>query len=253
MDSCPSSPRSTSSPSPWGTTTTAMPFDWAASRVRSMASCSTRDTGTGSIRGGASPLCKRERSMSSWTSRDSRRASTVIRSAKRRTEAGSSLDSLMASASRLKAPTGVLSSWLTLATKSRRTASTRCASVTSSRTMTISPSGKLMTRTRADGPALSRRGSRSGGSARAGRVTSRSRVCPSARTARTRALSTVASRRPPRTTPSPRAAWLAITTRSRSSSTTTPEGSRATICSAMPTESRRRPEGSGDRVGTPEW
>ena len=38
----------------------------------------------------------------------------------RTTASGSSLASATASASRLSAPTGVLSSWLTLATKSRR-------------------------------------------------------------------------------------------------------------------------------------
>ena len=55
-----------------------------------------------------------------------------MRPANRVTASGSSAASWRASASRDSAPTGVLSSWLTLATKSRRTASTRRCSVWSS-------------------------------------------------------------------------------------------------------------------------
>ena len=66
------------------------------------------------------------------TSRDRRSDSVSIRPAKRRTATGSSAASHAASASSLIAPTGVLSSWETLATKSRRTFSTRRSRVRSS-------------------------------------------------------------------------------------------------------------------------
>ena len=67
--------------------------------------------------------------------RATRNASVCIRSASRRDTAGSS-SSCMVSASRPSAPTGLLSSWLMLATKSRRMASSRRRSVTSSITAT---------------------------------------------------------------------------------------------------------------------
>ena len=67
--------------------------------------------------------------------RATRNASSVIRSARRRVTAGSS-SLAMVSASSPRAPTGVLSSWLMLATKSRRTASSRRRSETSSITAT---------------------------------------------------------------------------------------------------------------------
>ena len=66
------------------------------------------------------------------TSRDSRSDSVSIRPANRRTASGSSAASRTASASSLIAPTGVFSSWETLATKSRRTVSTRRSRVRSS-------------------------------------------------------------------------------------------------------------------------
>ena len=55
----------------------------------------------------------------------------VSRAAKMRTCGGSSAADSIASASRLTAPTGVFSSWLVLATKSRRICSTRSRSVMS--------------------------------------------------------------------------------------------------------------------------
>ena len=81
--------------------------------------------------------------MICWTSLDSRSLSVSIRLAKRWTASGSSAASVMASASSRIAPTGVFSSWLTLATKSRRTASTRCSRVRSSTRASTSraPSG----------------------------------------------------------------------------------------------------------------
>ena len=74
----------------------------------------------------------RDSSMICWTSRESRSLSVSIRPANRLTASGSSLASATASDSSRIAPTGVLSSWLTLATKSRRTASTRRSRVRSS-------------------------------------------------------------------------------------------------------------------------
>ena len=61
-----------------------------------------------------------------------------MRPANRTTASGSSFASSTASASRFSAPIGVLSSWLTLATKSRRIASTRCTWVRSSARTTTS-------------------------------------------------------------------------------------------------------------------
>ncbi len=70
--------------------------------------------------------------------RPRRSASAATRLANRSTTRGSSSPSRV-SASRLKAPTGVFSSWLTLATKSRRMASRRCRS-DASWTMATAPS-----------------------------------------------------------------------------------------------------------------
>ena len=66
------------------------------------------------------------------TSRASRSLSVCILPANRCTASGSSEASITASESRRIAPTGVLSSWLTLATKSRRIDSTRRSRVRSS-------------------------------------------------------------------------------------------------------------------------
>ena len=81
--------------------------------------------------------------MICWTSLPSRSDSVNIRSAKRRTASGSSAASCIASESRRIAPTGVFSSWETLATKSRRTSSTRFSRVRSSTSASTSrePSG----------------------------------------------------------------------------------------------------------------
>ena len=70
--------------------------------------------------------------MRSWTRNVSLAASCRIRPANLRTASASSAASSIVSASRASAPTGVLSSWLTLATKSLRTSSTRRLSVWSS-------------------------------------------------------------------------------------------------------------------------
>ena len=72
--------------------------------------------------------------------RAKRSASFTIRSASGRVTAGSS-SAARVSASTSSAPIGVLSSWLTLATKSRRTLSIRCTSDTSA-TNAATPSGR---------------------------------------------------------------------------------------------------------------
>ena len=81
--------------------------------------------------------------MICWTSRLSRSLSVSIRPPNRFTASGSSAASSTASASSRMAPTGVFSSWLTLATKSRRTASTWRSRVRSSTRASTSrePSG----------------------------------------------------------------------------------------------------------------
>ena len=68
--------------------------------------------------------------------RPTRNASLRIRSASRLGDLGGRPRRASVSASRPRAPTGVFSSWLMLATKSRRTASRRRRSVTSSMTTT---------------------------------------------------------------------------------------------------------------------
>ena len=110
--------------------TISMPRWSAVARTRSMASAMTRLTRTGS-RDGASSDSIRERSSRSSMIRLTRKASLWIRPARRwATSASGSATSV--SASRPSAPMGVLSSWLTLATKSRRISSSRRRSETSS-------------------------------------------------------------------------------------------------------------------------
>ena len=108
--------------------------------------------------------------------RASRSDSCCIRPANRRTASGSSAASGSASASSDSAPTGVLSSWLTLATKSRRTASTRRASVRSS--TSTSTSGRAER-----GDPGQRRCRVAGRTGRGGSSSSASRISPSRRTA----------------------------------------------------------------------
>ena len=94
-------------------------------------------TGTGSGTGSAAWIL--DRVIRSFTRLVSLDASYRMRPAKRRTASGSSAASSTVSASRARAPTGVLSSWLTLATKSRLTSSTRRLSVWSSASTSTSP------------------------------------------------------------------------------------------------------------------
>src|SRR5665647_862987 len=182
--------------------TISMARDSATSRDWSMAAvaASATSTSTGSCR--VSAICSRERSTISWTRLVSRVLSTCIRRAKRATALGSSLASRTASDSSTSPPTGVLSSWLTLTTKSRRTSSTRRAVVRSStsRRMKALPSGATRTptviRPRPSGP-------------------------------RARSRSSSWTRLSSRTSPYATAQGLVLTTASAASSTIAPERSTA--------------------------
>ena len=175
-------------------------------RQRSIASATSSSTRTGSASSSGSSFCTRERSMSSWTRLVRRVASICIRPAKRSTASGSSEASMTASERRESAPTGVLSSWLTFATKSRRTASMRRASVRSSTRSSTrrEPSGATRAETaRASPRPVPRRG----------RSSSTWRISPSRRVSR--AIWSIGSTAslPPRTRPRAYAAELALTTR----------------------------------------
>ena len=114
---------------------------------------------------------------------------------------------MTASESRESAPTGVLSSWLTLATKSRRTASIRRASVRSSTSSSTSrePSGATRAETaRASPRPVPRRG----------RSSSTCRISPSRRVSRAMCSIGSTASLPPRTSPRAYAAELALTTAS---------------------------------------
>ena len=174
-----------------------------------VATAASRSTMTG--RSSGSWPCSRDSSMICCTSLESRSLSVSIRPAKRCTASGSSAASVTASASRRIAPTGVFSSWLTLATKSRRTASTRRSRVRSSTSASTSraPSGA----TRAVSVRVTRRRARacrcrSRGSAR--------RVAPGAMRSSSSGSSTVL----PRTSPKAYAGAEALRTWSDSSTTT---------------------------------
>ena len=97
-----------------------MPRAFAFIRHRSSASATTASTGTGAGSGTGSAAWIRDSVIRSWTRNVSLAASCRIRPANRRTASSSSAASSIVSASSASAPTGVLSSWLTLATKSRR-------------------------------------------------------------------------------------------------------------------------------------
>ena len=165
----------------------------AASRDRSTAS---RRRPASSRRGAArcseSASCSRDRSMISCTSAVSRAARRCIRPAKRRTASGSSERPARPRRAGPGAPTGVLSSWLTLATKSRRTSSTpaRLGAVLDEQQHVLEPSGATRAATtspgRPAGPAAAParpRGSRRRGApvgpGRAARAAARS--CPRTR------------------------------------------------------------------------
>ena len=120
--------RSHTSVAEHGVTSSAWPAAAAAPSTRSTAASTSSATGTGSRRVAWASICPR--SSRSSTIAPTRVASAAIRSASCWATAGS-WTAARVSASTASAPTGVFSSWLTLATKSRRTVSIRRASVTS--------------------------------------------------------------------------------------------------------------------------
>ena len=187
--------------------------------VASATSSSTLTTAGSSL---SVSFCRRDRSMICCTRRVSRSLSPCMRPANRTTASGSSFASATASASRLSAPIGVLSSWLTLATKSRRMASTRCASVRSSARTTISRDVSGATRAWIC-VALPRRWSSR---------TSASRTWPSRRTWWTRVMSS-SGRRSSRTRPIATAgadAWRTVS----SASTITADDDRTESTASAP-------------------
>ena len=160
----------------------------------------------------------------------SRAASWRIRPANRRTASASSAASSIVSASSASAPTGVFSSWLTLATKSRRTSSTRCRSVWSSASTRTSPPPPTVpdsgaTRTAKVVVRPPKRGT--------GTSNSASRISPSRRTCRASAARSLTTSWSPLTMPKARAAALARSTRS-SLSTTTAEDESTERTEAIP-------------------
>ena len=174
-----------------------------------VATAASTSTMTG-VSSGSLPW-SRESSMICWTSLVSRSLSVSIRVAKRWTASGSSAASVTASASRRMAPTGVFSSWLTLATKSRRTVSTRFSRVrssTSARTRRA-PSGATRAVSVRAVPPLDE-----------GSSSSLSRIWPSRRTCATRSTSSGTTSRLPRTSPKAYAGADALSTWSASSTTT---------------------------------
>src|SRR5580658_2042016 len=199
-----------------------MPRAFAFIRQRSTASATTMSSSTGRGSGTGSTAWIRDSVIRSWTRLVSRCASWRILPAKRRTASASSAASSMVSASRASAPTGVLSSWLVLATKSRLTSSTRRLSVWSS----------ARTRTSPPPPTAAPRGATRTAklvvlppSLGTGTSNSPSRISPSLRTWRARAASSVTMSRSPLTRPKARAAALARSTRSLLSTTTAEEES----------------------------
>ena len=134
---CPLSPTISAPGAPM--TTSSMPRASAKGRTSSTAWAMTESISNVAARASGSSPWRRDSSMMSLMSEDRRVDSTIIRSAKRCTLSLSSAELRMASARSASAPTGVLSSWLTLATKSRRTASTRRSSARSSTRTTNVP------------------------------------------------------------------------------------------------------------------
>src|SRR6478672_3508048 len=225
--------------------TSSMRCSSAMRRLRSAASRAHAPTSmsVGSLT--TSAPWRRDSSTISLTRRVSRSDSTLIRLAKRATASGSSCASSTASASSEMPPTGVFSSWLTLARKSRRISSTRAALDRSStrRSTWSAPRGA----TRA---ATTRRPS----PIPFCRVSSASRMIPSRRTARARWSSSGCTSSWPRTSPCATAAGELLTTRSEESTrmplerrtamtSPTPGGSgwsMGTACSAAVDRSDRR-------------
>ena len=153
--------------------------------------------------------CSRDSSMICCTSRPSRSVSRSIRSANRLTASGSSDASATASDSSRMAPTGVLSSWLTFATKSRRTSSMRRSRVRSS----------ARARTRCEPSGATRAVTCRDGSPGRPMTSSTSRICPSRRTCVMTWPSSGLTTWEPRTSPKAYAGADALTTTSALSTT----------------------------------
>src|SRR6478735_7983168 len=213
-----------------------IPCSSARSRLRSTASSAHAPTSVscGSLM--TSAPWRRESSTISLTRRVRRVDSTPMRVANRATASGSSCASRMASASRAIPPTGVLSSWLTLARKSRRISSTRAAWVRSStrRSTWLAPSGATRADTTMRPSPIPLRS-----------ASSASRMTPSRRTARARSSSSVCTTSCPRTRPWATAAGELLTTRSDASRRMPLERSTA-MTSATPGGS----VGSGKRTSS---
>ena len=169
-----------------------------------------------------------------------REASICMRSAKWRTWSASSLADSTASASSARAPTGVFNSWLTLATKSLRTTSTRRSSARSSIKTRIAPVPNGATRTRSSSSSRPSGGRRT-------RI-SCSRACPSSTTRSMRWLTsgTVTS---PRLT-KPRALARELARRTVPSGATTSEADGRTLRTRM-TSSGIATEAGRALVGAP--
>src|SRR6267378_1797247 len=130
---CSSARRSASARRPGGPSKpTLMRLASARPRTRSSEAAARGASPTGPISTRNSPVSSRDRSSSSRVSRESRSACRAIISTKPRA-AGSSISPLESSVSTapVMAATGVRSSWLALAMKSRRTPSSRFSSVRS--------------------------------------------------------------------------------------------------------------------------
>ena len=236
--SCASLPRTTSSGS--SAVVTEIEACSAASRVRSRASATMSATSISVAPGIGSAPCTRDSSISSPTSFASRPPSCWMRAAKRCTASGSSAASWIASASRVSPPTGVFSSWETLATKSRRTLSSRRCSLSSA-------SSRQTPRTRS----LRRPAQRHGGDREGDRFPAQPPDRQVDRRARTARRSPAPSGRPPTrpgkasasasSTPIVRAAGFTNTARSSRSTTTTPLSRLWTISAASASSDRSSP------------
>ena len=160
---------------------------------------------------------------------DARRwASAVSRDANTRTCSGSSAADSMASASRLTAPTGVFSSWLVFATKSRRICSTRSRSVMSRRTMRVRRGDTRVART------VTRRDS-AGGAPRISRSVSAVTLAASRAFLATRRRSSL---------PSAAASTMPYGAAAEDAASTVDEASTIAAGSSMPCSTSRIPSGT---------
>ena len=173
---------------------------WQASLARPAAVWTISSMSTGAASPSGSSDCRRPSSMICWTSSPRRVLSTSMRPAKWRTASGSSAASWTVSASTWRAPTGVLSSWEMLATRSRLDSSTRM------RALRSSPTTRTASRARGRMRTWSWR---EGASSAAPSITSRSAPSPVRRAARTASSTSAMPMRVPRTSPMVRAGAFA--------------------------------------------